>query len=427
MSLGLRLIAQIPNLPSDPAGVLTQVESWIKSDHARMQPRTRHEVVDSNHSLFCNLHPAAEEIEFTLVSPSELVISANTTTVGPGYHVYLTSLLKNLAHELDAIWDVSANQSDDFFDETGFFFSGDLAGLKGEMTLWLSALANTFFDGSLNSGDRPASLCLPPNPHFMAHSHALTPLGPRDLGWLKQTASDGNNGTDFFAWWEPGFNAEYYLRRALTQMWTEVRWRLPANEAEERVLEDIAASLFRAFELDPELVFPWAEWQQVLHLLNRGGVEAKLVNSRVHGAPSIGYRRNNVQVTLPGGWRIEVPGSFSDFESDSEGDLCAVDPPREIWFTAFRVDNSTPRKFRSAKEQARNGSLDLVIYRDDYFAQARISQETRGSEDKYFVLHSSNLAFGMRSVCTILFSNPIDREWAINTWKRLKPPPARRS
>src|SRR6266699_2856304 len=54
---------------------------------------------------------------------------------------------------------------------------------------------------------------LPMDPQFEADEIAITPLGPRGRDWLYEPAQEGNKGKDFFAWWTPGFNAEYYLGR----------------------------------------------------------------------------------------------------------------------------------------------------------------------------------------------------------------------
>ena len=62
----------------------------------------------------------------------------------------------------------------------------------------------------------------------------------------------------------------------------------------------------------------------------------EMVRERATGTPAIGYRRGHVTVTLAGGWRIRVPGSFSDFNFNHENDLFALDPPREVWFTSYR-------------------------------------------------------------------------------------------
>jgi len=58
-----------------------------------MLPRIRQGMVEAAPTLFCQLHPAAEEIELSLIDPEHIVVSANTTTVGPGYHIFLVSLL----------------------------------------------------------------------------------------------------------------------------------------------------------------------------------------------------------------------------------------------------------------------------------------------------------------------------------------------
>lgn len=56
-----------------------------------------------------------------------------------------------------------------------------------------------------------------------------------------------------------------------------------------------------------------------------------------------------------------------------------------------------------------------------YIATADIKNRDNG-ERKWFVLSSSNVCVVGYSVCTIVFVDPEDREWAINTWKSLQPP-----
>jgi hypothetical protein len=421
MSLGLRLLAGLSDRSVSAYHLLPQLEAWVKSRCSILNPSTRIEAGDSSPSLFCRLHPAAEEFELSLIAPQQISVSANTSTVGPGYHMFLTSLLKDLAQEIGTAWEAPSDDSDEFGDETGFFFSGDEAGLQTEMTTWLAALANTFFDGTFDSDSQAIALCLPMNPQFESSQLAITPLGPRDREWLRRTATDGNQGTDFFAWWEPGFNSRYYLGRALAQMWTDVRWRAPASSQEELVLKDVADCLKTAYELDPNLDYPWAEWKEISEYLGVSGV-ATPGEAKRHSAASIGYRRNTVTVTLPGGWSIRIPGSFSDFEVDEQGDMFAVDPPFEIWFTAYRLEQSTPTAFKNGKNEMQNRHADEVIDRETYFAQATISERQRDTGERYFVLNSSNLAVGTRSDCTILFSNQDEAEWALGTWRSLKPP-----
>jgi hypothetical protein len=236
------------------------------------------------------------------------------------------------------------------------------------MTNWLSSLAKLFLDGTLDGGH---ALCLPTSPQFAVEQPVWTPLGPRDLEWLQRTAQAGGSGTDFFAWWTPAFDAEYYLRRALTLMWVEVRWRPPVNDSEEAVLGDVVRCLLRAYELDPSQQYPWAEWKQILDLVDAGGSETELVKSQSPTEPTIGYRRRNVTVTLPGGWTINVPGSFSNFEPDDEGDFYSIDPPSEIWFTAYRSGVASKKEFEALRKDIKP---DFTIENDEYLLMQRLGR-----------------------------------------------------
>jgi hypothetical protein len=263
MSLGIRLLAHLLRPSPTQEELIGQIENWLRLKYPDMRPKTRLEVVDSTPTLFCRMHPAAEEFELSFVGPSQFVASANTSTAGPGYHAFVTSMLKDLAHDFQARWEDLADETGDYGDETGYFFTGDEKSLNAEMTIWLAALANLFFDGSLDSDSTGIALCMPISPQFHSEQAALTALGPRDREWLYRTARNGLNGKDFFAWMVPGMNAEYHLGRALAQMWVDVRWRRPINDSETATLEDVADSLRRAFELDTSLQYPWAEWKQI--------------------------------------------------------------------------------------------------------------------------------------------------------------------
>ena len=427
MSLGLRLLAKLSAPALAPEELMRRIECWILQEYPELLPRTRQEVVESAPTLFCQLHPAAEEIELALIDPDHVVVSANTTTVGPGYHIFLTSLLKKWAVEFHASWDRQENSSDEYGDETEYLFSGDEPRLCEEMTRWLQALAGTFFDETFDADDKGIALCMPMNPHFSETEFpAITSLGPRDWGWLRETAANGNKGKDFFAWWGPDLNAEYYLGRALAHMWTNVRWRAPVNDSERQVLKDVADSLRSAYRLEPELQLPWAEWNEILELLEVDSAEKALVRSHAQGIPKIGYRRRKVRVTQPGGWTINVPGSFSEFEADENNDLSAWDPPREIWFTAFTISGDSPQKaFENAKKEFKKSRPEYLVERDSFIAQAAIIKKQRGSGEVYFILKSSNVAPGKKAVCTIVFSESEDREWALETWRSIQPPPLR--
>lgn len=66
---------------------------------------------------------------------------------------------------------------------------------------------------------------------------------------------------------------------------------------------------------------------------------------------------------------------------------------------------------------------ELVHEAEGYFATASIKKKSN-DEMEWFSLSSSNITFRVRSVCTIVFVDPNDRDWAIQTWKSLQPPKA---
>jgi hypothetical protein len=62
------------------------------------------------------------------------------------------------------------------------------------------------------------------------------------------------------------------------------------------------------------------------------------------------------------------------------------------------------------------------VEREDYFAQATISERKKDSGEPYFVLNSSNMAIGTRCVCTFLFPTLDQKESVLEMWRSLQPP-----
>jgi hypothetical protein len=379
--------------------------------------------VKESPAIFCQLHPGAEEVELSLIDPEHVVVSASTSAVGPGYHIFLVSLLKDWARDFQASWRRSDDESGEYGDETGYFVTGDEQQVFKSMTDWLQNVAKLFFDGTFDPNDTGIALSLPVDTNFQSEHLAMTPSGPRDREWMYQTSQDGGRGIDFFAWWTPGLNAEYYLGRALTLMWRTVRWRPPASKAEEDVLKTVASSLAQAYKLDPNLSYPWAEWEQILELLDVTPPERDVVLAHARGTPAIGYRRGKVTVTLTGGWRIRIPGSFSEFEFDEDNNLFALDPPREIWFTSFRLPATlSDEKFELVKHQLKESKFDYIEEGDNYATTATIGKMVRGTGEGYFVINTLNVSPATKAVCTFVYSQVEDTDWALEIWKSMRPP-----
>ena len=424
MALGLRLLAKLDAKADNPQKFMKDLAAWIERRYSDLLPQIKHATVEDRPAIFCQLHPAAEEVEFTLLDAGHLVVSASTSSAGPGYHIFLASMLKDLGREFQASWQTPENESGEYGDETGYFLSGDEQLAFDGMTTWLQRVAKLFFDGTLDPEDTGIALSLSPATYFESEQLAITPLGPRSREWMRRTAEDGANGRDFFAWWKPGLNAEYHLGRALNLMWTSVRWRPPVNEAEENVLKAAAGSLVEAYRLDASLSYPWAEWREILELASGDLPGGEILVGHEGGHPTIGYRRGNVTVTLAGRWRIRVPGSFSDFELNPRNDLYALDPPREIWFTPFALSApQSAEQFESKVNKLRQSESTHFVEGNQYVATATVSKRTRKTGEEYFEMNTLNACPYAQAVLTLIYSQATDEDWAVETWKSLRPPP----
>ncbi len=423
MAIGLHLLARLasPSPSSEP--LMKEIADWFRQKCGDLNPKIHQGNVGESPAIFCKLHPGAEEVALTLIDPGHLGVSAATSSVGPGYHIFLVNFLKEWANEFKASWLHANDDSGEFGDETGYFLSNDEQQVFESMTSWLQRVAQFFFDGTLEADATGINLSMPVAVHFEGDQPALTPLGPRSKEWLHEVSLDGNRGKDFFAWWAPELNAEYFLGRALTLMWSTVRWRPPVSEGETEVLKAVVQSLARAYGINPSLSYPWDEWGQILNWLDDSPREEAMVLEHAKGVPTIGYRRGNVTATLTGGWRMRIPGSFSEFEFDESHNLFAVDPPREIWFTSFRLPaQMTDEKFAALKEDLKKGDPRHIVENQDGFSSASILKKTRETGGDNFMLHTINATRTAKAVCTFVFTKAEDEAWAVETWKSLRPP-----
>jgi hypothetical protein len=421
LGVGFQLLGKFARTLSSPDETLREMEAWVREYAADLSPETRIGFSEEQPTLFCQLHPAAEEMYLSLRDLDHLVASVRTSMVGPGYHIFACNMVKELGAKFGLTWTAD---NEEYLDETDYFFSGNAANVFKEITGWLSGLCDCFFNGVFNHkpGDMPIALCLSIGTTFEGDTAAVTPLGPRDLNWLKEVSLDGHKGRDFFAWWNAELDAEYFLGRALCRMWTDVRWRNPVSDLERETLEYVSNSLETAYKLDPNLAYPWTEWAEILDLLENTNSDLAFVRSRRPGTSTIGYRRRNVGVTLPGNWVIKVPGSLSEFESNAEGDFSAFDPTGTVWFTSYTFNkNNRDQVFAETRQKILDKSPALLEQREDYVARAEIN-EKNGEDEHYYLLSSSNVCRKGQAILSVVFTDPADRESAINVWKSLQPP-----
>jgi hypothetical protein len=396
--------------PEEPEPWLRRVEQWFQEvtgdllEHSRIV-----EGPDGAPLLLMRLHPAAGEVAVLAAGQARLVVLADTAAVGPGYHRYLCDLLKRLGQALHITW-AEPNAAENVGDPTGYFHTGDAGPLEAQMLAWLKDVASQVLD--MRQRGRSGLALSMRFGHVFEHPGALlTPLGPRDEAWLRAVREEPARGKDVFPWWEPGHNATSRLGRALSRLWTDVVWRPPLLEEERRVYRNVARLLEQAWRETPGLDYPWREWQEVLGYLGMGGTLAEEVSQRANQAaegPRIGYRRGAVQVVLPEGWEIRIPGSLAE-ERLGDGSWVARDHRRTVRFVPLESnedDIATASPERRLLELEHNGAR----------VSGRASLQVGPGECRLTALCRSG---NRRALCVVSFDDPEEQDWAVGTWHSL--------
>src|SRR5262249_3247380 len=117
------------------------MQKWVKKYAVDLVPSTRIGFSETEPTLFCKLHPAAEELYLSILDLDHFVASAKTSTVGPGYHIFLCDMLRKLGEAFEIAWE---EKNEEYFDEGGYFFSGDQKQVFHEIQSGSVFFANAF-------------------------------------------------------------------------------------------------------------------------------------------------------------------------------------------------------------------------------------------------------------------------------------------
>lgn len=390
-------------------------------------------------ALLLRLHPAAEEAELWLTASGRLTVSATTSPVGPGYHVYLCDLLRGLGEELGVTWH-PPDEDRGGGDETGYFHGADASAVEDEMLLWIHTVVGQVL--GLPEGHIAVRIAMPLDCEYDAPGATVTPLGPRALAWLKAVAADRRRAIDFFPWWLAGLGAEFYLGRALSRMWNEVRWRPPLEEDddEEDLLVDVLNDLARAHALDPGLNYPWREWHELLGYLVEAYGDTSLLEDEGEAIPAevarrtaeapegprIGYRRGPVRVSLGGGWQITVPGEFAE-EWDEDDVWVGWDGRRTVRFKGYRFEGDDVPSAAALLDMGERhwdaeGCEPLPDHADGPLRGRAIWGPYEEDGRRMWKVNAYSATEGNLALCNCYFHDPADREWALTTWHSLTHP-----
>jgi hypothetical protein len=252
----------------------------------------------------------------------------------------------------------------------------------------------------------------------------LTQLGPRTMEWLEAVSREPTSGQDIFPWWEDGHGAEYHLGRAVCYMWNAVRWRDPLTENEAELLQSVLNHLDMAYNLDPDLKYPWHEWSELLQYLGSQYEQADLVREMAdksghEGAEPLGYRRHDVRKNLGGGWSVVIPGDFVE-ELEEGQTFLAFDETRNVRVTCMSATDPSGNSL-SAGDILRKIKVfdDPLKYEQGAVIGRAYFEEVVEPDSAFFMLRGVTAASGTFTQVTVCFEGEYQRQWAIDTWRSL--------
>jgi hypothetical protein len=439
MGVGLYLTGTFPSEIGDTsiaAEWLARVAAWLEGHEEEPLMVCQQGQNSSDHpTLFVQIHPCAEDVEISVPDAGLCLVSAKTSTAGPGYHIFLCELLHELGAAFQIEWDTPAEEIE--ADETGYFFRRDAGAVRAEMLRWLSAVSGIVLENCPEGGDEGVRMVsMPLDRSYPDQEGIVTPTGPRSRAWFAARIDAPEDGIDFFPWWPEGVGSAFFLGRSLCRLWQDVRWRTPATEAEADLLVSVHRDLERAYHLDPGAAIPWREWSELLDYVDDhfGYVEfereelnedeiLRRADLMDPAAPEIGYRRGRVSVTLTGGWSLTIPGSFSEEWQEGGETWSAWHGGRTIWFTSWSVSGEADRK-PSAREILDGRSWPdegtILEHQDGNLVGQAVFLPYEEEGEPLWNLKAYSAIEGNFCLCNIYVKDESDRDWAIEIWKSLR-------
>lgn len=335
------------------------------------------------------LVPIEEAVEFVQLG-QHVLMSAKTSSAGPGYHAYLIDRLEELA----ALAKLTITETGEHFDEAGYFSSRDFAHLQNEMDAICEAQADLVGKYS----DTKFQLSMPVDGAPLGiDALALTSQGPRNLEFFQ-----GDKLAErFFPWWDEGLTGRSALGLAKALLWTEYPWR-KSQEPDEEHLEAAIA-----------LLLELADGAEV------DALEVEFSRARANQNPpepiGPGYRRCDFDRQIGGNWTIRVPGYFSRSFEDGNSTFWFND--REVHAATFSVSTVDGKLIDPFEEDG----LDFLGEENGLIYKARCEPFERDGFGGFKLWGGAYDNSGFVFV-TIVFSETSDEEWARMTLRSLAKP-----
>ncbi len=199
--------------------------------------------------------------------------------------------------------------------------------------------------------------------------------------------------------------------------WTRVAWRPATTEADRDLYRLVLDSFERAQALDPARVPPAAEVSELHRLLSDAAEDTP------PSPTGIGFRRGEVNLPLPGGWRVRLPGYFHE-------DYAVPDETARFWFGDRQVSVTAVASPRDGSDQR---PLEAILreldppenaewhHTESTIGFASVFRDTDDEGKAWWVLHgrivAEDAADDARLFLTVAFADEADRDWALEVWR----------
>lgn len=269
-----------------------------------------------------SFYPLGGEIRFA-VSDRRIEFDAKTSIAGPGFHAALIDLCDQFEKDIGMKWRWDAGG-----DDSGYAIDRDFARLQrafaGQFLGYCEACKDLLAD------DWHLGINLPEGLAVDVHDSVATPMGPLPVNFVVEASDEPHAAEDnarrVFPWWSKAADNQFRLNTLRALLWTVVDWRAPRSPWEEHVHKAVfrlAARCNLANEPDIETAI----------------AELTVLSARADqfippSARGIGYGRHTRRFSLPGNWRIKLPGYYIEAEENDGDTVC-------LWFGSEEIRGSS--------------------------------------------------------------------------------------
>jgi hypothetical protein len=405
----------VRRLPT-PGRLTAEIETWLQAEYATAIRSIRRQVRPTgDERLLVDLHPAATPVVIVVSEAGRVDVTTESAFAGPGYHRFVGRVLERLGQELSIEWPAPSD------DPSAAVSFSDRPTTERDYLGWLGqALADVRATRRLGAGLQ--HLGTPPGVTYSVDGAVATVLGPRDDAWLDAAIADPRLALDIVPWWADATDGRSLMNQALVLMWLEIRWRRPALEGEAERFDEVHRLLSRAYPIDPDLPYPWTAWAELATLRGIDDPMARQAIARAERdgeppGPPVGYRRRPVRISHAG-WALDgVPGSFAERRTEEE--WWGGGAGRAITLAA--VDTGTMRAEAFLDQVASGLGPDVLDHRaGPIVGRGRLTSD-ESSGVAVGVVEGFSAVAGSGAVIRIVFDDPADWQWALDTWRGLAP------